>query len=95
LEFLSSAKYGGQYENDMFVGDINNGNLYHFDLNKDRTDLYLTEPLIDKIAQSPKELQKIIFGGGFGGITDIELGPDGYLYILATKFDKIFRIVPS
>lgn len=95
LEFLSSAKYGEQYENDMFVGDINNGNLYHFDLNKDRTDLYLREPLIDKIAQSPKELHKIVFGEGFGGITDIELGPDGLLYILSTKFDKIFRIIPS
>jgi aldose sugar dehydrogenase len=95
LEFLNSSKYGVQYENDMFVGDIHNGNLYHFDLNKDRTDLYLTEPLIDKIAQSPKELQKIIFGGGFGGITDIELGPDGLLYILSTKFDKIFRIIPK
>jgi aldose sugar dehydrogenase len=94
LEFLSSAKYGEQYENDMFVGDINNGNLYHFDLNKDRTDLYLREPLIDKIAHSPKELHKIVFGEGFGGITDIELGPDGLLYILSTKYDKIFRVIP-
>ena len=78
----------------MFVGDINNGNLYHFDLNKDRTDLYLREPLIDKIAHSPKELHKIVFGEGFGGITDIELGPDGLLYILSTKYDKIFRVIP-
>lgn len=93
LEFLHSDKYGEQYENDLFVGDINNGTLYHFDLNKDRTDLYLRGPLIDKIADSPKELGRIVFGEGFGGITDIELGPDGYLYILATKSDKIFRII--
>jgi glucose/arabinose dehydrogenase len=94
LEFLNSTKYGGQFMNDMFVGDINNGTLYHFDLDKDRTDLYLRGPLTDKIAQNPIELQKIVFGEGFGGISDIELGPDGYLYILATGFDKIFRIVP-
>jgi glucose/arabinose dehydrogenase len=94
LEFLNSTKYGEQFTNDMFVGDINNGTLYHFNLDKDRTDLYLRKPLTDKIAQSPIELQKIVFGEGFGGISDIELGPDGYLYILATTFDKIFRIIP-
>ena len=94
LEFLNSDRYGGQYNNDMFVGDINNGNLYHFDLNENRTDLYLREPLLDKIAQSSSELKNIVFGEGFGGITDIEVGPDGYLYVLATSFDKIFRIVP-
>ena len=27
-------------------------------------------------------LKTNLFGQGFGGITDIEVGPDGYLYIL-------------
>ena len=94
LEFLNSDKYADQYKNDMFVGDVKNGNLYRFDLNDNRTDLYLREPLVDRIAQNPKELQNIVFGQGFGGITDVELGPDGYLYILAIGLDKIFRIVP-
>jgi glucose/arabinose dehydrogenase len=94
MEFLNSDKYGEQYENDMFVGDFNNGTLYNFDLDKNRTGLYLREPLIDRIAHNPGELQNIVFGRGFGGITDVELGPDGYLYILAATLDKIFRIVP-
>jgi glucose/arabinose dehydrogenase len=94
LEFLNSSKYGEQYENDMFVGDFNNGNLYHFDLDKNRTGLYFREPLTDRIAQNPEELQNILFGEGFGGITDIELGPDGYLYILASTHDMILRIIP-
>ena len=94
LEFLNSDKYADQYKNDMLVGDVKNGNLYRFDLNDNRTDLYLREPLVDRIAQNPKELQNIVFGQGFGGITDVELGPDGYLYILASGLDKIFRIVP-
>jgi aldose sugar dehydrogenase len=94
LGFVNSDKYGKQYENDLFVGDFNNGTLYHFDLDKNRTGLYLREPLADRIAQNPNELQNIIFGQGFGGITDVELGPDGYLYILASGLDKIFRIVP-
>ena len=30
IAFLDSVNLGAQYENDAFVGDINNGNLYRF-----------------------------------------------------------------
>jgi glucose/arabinose dehydrogenase len=93
IKFLDSNKYGRQYENDMFVGDKNNGNLYHFDLNINRTQLALEGPLVDKIADSSRELGDVIFGEGFGGITDIEVGPDGYLYVVSSE-GMIFRIVP-
>ncbi|HZC20111.1 MAG TPA: PQQ-dependent sugar dehydrogenase, partial [Nitrososphaeraceae archaeon] len=83
VKFLNSDKLGRQYQNDMFVGDFDNGNLYDFHLNKNRTGLLLGAPLSDKIAYSDNELQKVIFGHGFGGISDIEVGPDGYLYILS------------
>jgi glucose/arabinose dehydrogenase len=83
LKFLNSDKLGKQYENDMFVGDFDNGNLYDFKLNRNRTKLSLDGPLTDKVANSNGELQGIIFGQGFGGITDIDIGPDGYLYILS------------
>ena len=43
-------------------------------------------PLGDKISNSPEELQNITFGEGFGGITDIDVGPDGYIYILSVRF---------
>src|SRR3954467_11736739 len=36
LVFLNSDKLGPQYKDDLFVGDINNGNIYHFKLNEDR-----------------------------------------------------------
>ena len=29
-----------KYENDMLLADFNDGRLYHFDLNKDRTELF-------------------------------------------------------
>src|SRR5215217_4166234 len=41
VKFLNSDKLGMQYVNDMFVGDVHNGWIYHFDLNEDRTDLIL------------------------------------------------------
>jgi hypothetical protein len=34
----------------MFVGDINNGRIYHFKLNEDRTDLKLEGELADRVA---------------------------------------------
>ena len=93
LKFLNSDKLGMQYQNDMFVGDINNGFIYHFELDEDRTGLALSEALADKSADTISELQDVIFGNGFGGITDIEVGPDGYLYIVSIGLGKIFRLV--
>jgi aldose sugar dehydrogenase len=83
ITFLDSDKLGKNYENDMFVGDFHNGYLYHFDLIKKRTELSLKAPLDDKVANNKDELKDVIFAKGFGGITDIEVGPDGYLYVLS------------
>jgi aldose sugar dehydrogenase len=94
IKFLNSDRLGIQYENDIFVGDIDNGNLYHFDLNKDRTELVLEGPLADKLADSDGENEEIIFGQGFGAITDIEVGSDGYLYIVGIQ-GTIYRIIPN
>jgi glucose/arabinose dehydrogenase len=96
IKFLNSRQLGEQYENDMFVADINNGTLYHFDLNEDRTDLTLVGVLADKVAENEDELRSVIFGTGFSHISDIEVGPDGYLYLLLYAYKgKIMRIVPD
>jgi aldose sugar dehydrogenase len=92
IKFFNSDKLGKQYRNDIFVGDDNNGNLYHFDLKQNRSELNLHGPLKDKIAGNFHELQSVVFGKGFkGGIIDIQTGPDGYLYIL-TGNGSIYRI---
>jgi glucose/arabinose dehydrogenase len=85
LKFLNSDKLGKNYENDLFVGEFNMGNVYHFDLNKERNELLLDGLLHDKVADTRTELQNVIFGQGFGGITDLAVGPDGYLYILSLQ----------
>ena len=38
IKFLDSDNYGTGFENDIFVGDIHNGNIYHFKLNLERTE---------------------------------------------------------
>lgn len=94
LKFLDTEKLGSEYKNNIIVGDINFGNIYYFKLNQDRKSLDLGKGLTDKIAQTEEELSDVVLGHGFGGITDLEVGPDGFLYVLV--YDKndgrIYRI---
>ena len=106
IEFLNSSKLGDKYTNNIFVGDIGaqtDGYLYYFEVNEDRTAIKFDNSnhagLADLIANNEEELSAISLGTTFGGITDIETGPDGFLYILtlnrgADGEGNIYRIVP-
>ncbi len=98
IEFFNSKNLGDNYENNIFVGDINNGNIYYFKLNDSRTgfDFVSAGIEVDRVANE-EEKDKLVWGTGFAGITDLETGLDGNLYILT--FDessdgdgKIYRI---
>ncbi len=51
--------------------------------------------LSDLVADNNQEIAAIALGTGFGGITDLETGPDGYLYILSYGNGSVYRIIPS
>jgi aldose sugar dehydrogenase len=101
IEFLNSLMLGDRYKNNIFVGDINYGSLYFFELNGTRNGLKF-DPVIqsgldDLTADGEDELNGLVLGSGFAGITDIETGPDGFLYILTFNQEsdgngKIYRI---
>ena len=97
IEFLDSKLFGGKYQNDIFVGSFNDGRILHFHLNEQRDGLYLRGPLEDKIEHNPQGYIPVVFGRNFGGIVDLETGPDGYLYVLSLVADegKIYRIIPK
>jgi aldose sugar dehydrogenase len=96
LEFISSDQLGNKYENDILVGTFNDdGVIYHFDLDDDRKEILLDGPLKDRVANSYEELQQVVFARGFGAISDIEIGPDGYLYILSISKGKVYKIIPE
>lgn len=92
LLFFNSDKFGPDYKNDMFVGDYEFGRIYHFGLNSERDALLLNGSLADKIADNDSELQNIIFGEDFGVPTDLEIGPDGMLYVSSLRDGAIYRI---
>jgi glucose/arabinose dehydrogenase len=103
IEFLKSSKLGVKYANNIFVGDINNGNLYYLEVNKNRTGIKFGYDidnnqvglLSDLVADDKNEVAAITFAIGFGGITDIKTGPDGFLYILSYGNGILYRIVPA
>src|SRR5215217_4648626 len=95
IAFLNSDKLGEQYENDMFVGSVKEGRIFNFDLNDNRTELVLGNPLDDKVADTADELEDITFADGLGLVTDLEVGPDGYLYVVSIGHGAIYRILPA
>lgn len=80
--------------NDIFVGDINFGNLYSFDLAENGTKLSLPGELTDKVAEDDEEIEEVLFAEDFGSITDIGVGPDGYLYVLSADI-SLYRILQN
>jgi glucose/arabinose dehydrogenase len=104
IEFLNSSKLGEKYANNIFVGEVNaktDGYLYYFEVNEDRTGIKFDSnsqiELTDLIADNEEEMSAIAVGTAFTGITDIETGPDGFLYLLTVDREsdgegKIYRI---
>lgn len=96
IEFFTSSLLGDNYTNNIFVGDFNNGALYFFEVNENRSGLKFAHPGLydDLVASNEGQVKAVLFGAGFGGgITDIETGPDGKLYVL-TYAGAIYRIGP-
>jgi glucose/arabinose dehydrogenase len=92
LRFLDSTKLGKNYENDLFVASFNRGVIYHFDLNDDRTAIKL--PRSYSTSSEGQFLKSLEFVQGIGKITDMQIAPDGNLYVLSIYFNKgtIFKI---
>jgi glucose/arabinose dehydrogenase len=99
IVFLNSEKLGEQYANDIFVGSAKKGTLFHFDLNPDRESLNLSGDLTDLLYSKKEDSSSIVFGENFGVITDLKVGPDGYLYVVSasrgTDEGAIYRIAPE
>ncbi|MFM8659468.1 MAG: PQQ-dependent sugar dehydrogenase [Candidatus Nitrosotenuis sp.] len=89
------TKQMGQ-EDKVFVVDCNNGNLYRFTLNSERTGfVFRTPELQDLVLNEDDPTDEIILGTGFGCATDIEQGPDGFLYIVSLSSGAIYRLASA
>jgi glucose/arabinose dehydrogenase len=93
LKFFDSNRLGEQYKDDILVGSYNKGRIYHFELNEDRNTIS-TGRLKNNVASSEMQLATFIFGKGFGPVTDLQVSPDGYLYVL-TYEGTLWKIIKS
>jgi glucose/arabinose dehydrogenase len=100
LEFYNSSRLGNKFSNNIFVGGINAGDLYFFNIDDNRTAIRIDPSmsghtdLTDSIADPQDDLSPALFARGFSGrITDIETGPDGYVYVLTYSDGRLYRIV--
>lgn len=62
---------------------MNYGIIYHFNLNKDRTELDLSGSIEDKVANNYAEMSNVIFASPFDTKSDVAVGLDGYMYIVS------------
>ena len=95
IEFINSTKLGEKYHNMLLIGDYNQGNIYIVSLDENRENILFDESnknLLDKVVDNDEEADSLVFGTGFGGISDIETGPDGFLYVLSFEEGKLYMI---
>lgn len=94
LEFLTGSSWGSDYDDAVLVGANNTGDIYLYRLNDDRDGFELTGGLADLVADSSSERNQVRFGEEFGVVTDIQVGPDGNVYILSLSEGEIYKIEP-
>lgn len=103
LSFADSDSFS-KYDNWLFATDSNNGNIYKFKLNDERTGFDIkSQNLQDLVVNvnatngitTHESMEEILFGTNFGLISDLEFGPDGALYVVSLRDGAIYRIAPS
>ena len=108
IGFLDSNALGLQYEGDMFVGGANappapnlaGGFLFRFKLTSDRLSLDVANQdprLADRVADNfakydITESESLLFGRDFGGVTDIQTGPNGNLFVVSISRGAVYEI---
>ena len=97
IVFPVGSILGAAYDAVALVGDFDNGNLYRFPLNAQRTGFDLTAfpTLADLVADSTVERNLVRVGSGFNAISDVVRGPDGAIYIVSLGNGAIYRIGPA
>jgi glucose/arabinose dehydrogenase len=102
IGFQAGRGIGASYDGDLFVGmstlDTLGGVLFRFNLTGNRRALGFDDPrLADRVADNVTfhemtESESLVFGTGFGIVTDIETGPDGGLYVVSLLDGVVYRI---
>ena len=99
---MKATALGGKYRNDLFMGAatpaLEGGYLFHFDLTGNRRNIDVDDRrLRDRVADNLTkhditESESLLFGTGFGVVTDIQTGPNGSLYVVSLSDGAVYEI---
>jgi aldose sugar dehydrogenase len=102
IGFQTGRSLGPQYDGDLFVGfsttDTLDGPLFRFDLTGNRQKIAVDDRrLNDLVADNTTfhemtESESLVFGTGFGVVTDIETGPNGSLFVVSLDQGAVYAI---
>jgi aldose sugar dehydrogenase len=102
IGFLNSRALGPQYFGDLFVGlstfDTLGGAVFRFNLTGNRRKIGVDDPrLEDRVADNLDfhditESESLLFGTGFGIVTEIQTGPNGNLFLVSLADGVIYEI---
>ena len=90
--FPVGSALGATFDDSALIADNNPGQLYEFPLNGSRDGFDLAAPLDDLVADDDGERDLLKIGQGFGSITDLEVGPDGRVYIVSITNGAIYAL---
>ncbi len=102
IGFLNSRALGRRFQGDLFVGAaipaLEGGYLFHFNLSDDREGFeFGNDRLQDNVADNRDkheitESRGLLIGRNFGSGTDIEMGPNGNLYVVSLTQGAVYEI---
>ena len=103
IGFLKGRALGPQYDGDLFVGngafdDSVGGYLYRFNLTGNRRKIAVDDPrLEDRVVDNltfhdHTEAEDLLFGTGFGTVTEIQTGPNGNLFVVSLGDGTVYEI---
>jgi aldose sugar dehydrogenase len=102
IGFLNSRALGPRFQGDLFVGaatpQMEGGYLFRFNLDESREGFEfrradLRDGVADNLAKHDiTESRPLLIGRNFGAITDIEMGPNGNLFVVSLTHGTVYEI---
>ena len=102
IGFIEGRALGPQFEGDLLVGAarpfLQGGHLFRFNLTGNRRSIATDDPrLEDRVADNLHkweitESESLLLGRNFGVSTDIQMGPDGHVFIVSLSNGAIYEI---
>jgi glucose/arabinose dehydrogenase len=102
IGFVNGEALGPQYDGDLIIGSARtfllDGQLFRLNLTGNRRKIGVDDPrLDDRVADNLNkfditESESLLFGTGFGIVTDIQTGPNGNLFIVSLSSGEVYEI---